>query len=127
MASIFSGILLPFIVFFVPETAFNREVAVRSEAQSYIDGNPTNGDNVNVKGSNRIEEQRHIGHHTQGWGPFIPQLRLFTRRKGSENIFKILLRPFPLMLHPGVLWGCLTQGTLIIFIVSVATIMGIIL
>lgn len=30
------------------------------------------------------------------------------------------------MLHPGVLWGCLTQGTLIVFIVAVSAVIGLI-
>ena len=54
----------------------------------------------------------------------MPQLRLFTGRKSNENPFKILLRPFPLMLHPAVLWGSLTQGTLIVFLVAIATVIA---
>jgi hypothetical protein len=60
----------------------------------------------------------------QGWGPFLPQLRLFTGRKSDENLLKILLRPFPLMLHPAVLWGSLTQGTLIVFLVAISTVIA---
>jgi hypothetical protein len=51
-------------------------------------------------------------------------LRLFTGRKSNESLFKILLRPFPLFLHPAVLWGSLTQGTLIVFIVAVAVVIA---
>jgi len=49
---------------------------------------------------------------------------LFTGRKSNEDLFKILLRPFPLFLHPAVLWGSLTQGTLIVFLVAISTVIA---
>jgi hypothetical protein len=69
-------------------------------------------------------DEFYTAHETQGWGPFLPQLRLFTGRKSDENLLKILLRPFPLMLHPAVLWGSLTQGTLIVFLVAISTVIA---
>ena len=44
---------------------------------------------------------------------FARSLLPFNGRKTDENFFKLLLRPFPLFLHPAILWGCLIQGTLI--------------
>lgn len=35
---------------------------------------------------------------------FVQSLKLFNGRKTDENFFKLLLRPFPLFLHPGILW-----------------------
>lgn len=40
-------------------------------------------------------------------------LRLFSGRKTNESFFQLLLRPLPLFFHPGILWACLIQGTLI--------------
>ena len=117
LVSIFAGLLVPFIVFFVPETAFNREVALTVErgqacaAEQFLD----------------IQTGEWVAtYQTHGWGPFVSQIRLFNGRKSRENVFKILLRPFALMFHPAVLWGCLTQGTLIVFIVAVSAIIGLI-
>jgi len=90
---------VPFIILFVPEHAFNREAALEREPSVERD-------------------EWYATHETHGWGPFWSQLRLFTDRKSDENPLKILLRPFPLMLHPAVLWGSLTQGTLIVFLVA---------
>ena len=65
-------------------------------------------------------------HKYHGWGPFWRQLRLFTGRKSDESLWKILLRPFPLFLHPAVAWGSLTQGTLIAFLVAVSSVIALI-
>jgi len=35
---------------------------------------------------------------------FVQSLKLFNGRKTDEDFLKLLLRPFPLFLHPGILW-----------------------
>jgi hypothetical protein len=37
----------------------------------------------------------------------------FNGRKTDEYVWKLALRPLPLFGHPGILWACLIQGTLI--------------
>ncbi|KAG7007107.1 hypothetical protein G7Y79_00011g030050 [Physcia stellaris] len=44
---------------------------------------------------------------------FIQSLALFNGRKTSNSFWKLLLRPFPIIFHPAVLWAMLIQGTLI--------------
>lgn len=105
LVSIFSGAVVPFIFFFVPEHAFNREAVLEREPSLERDEWLTT-------------------RQEQGWGPFFSQLRLFTGRKSNENPLIVLLRPFPLMLHPAVLWGSLTQGTLIVFLVALSAVIA---
>jgi MFS family permease len=126
--AIFSGLLVPFIIFFVPEHAFDREAAMAKEEKTQPQSTPSD-DSINSPRPRHSVSQIErgdwlIGHHSQGWGPFWPQLRLFTGRKSNENIFKILLSPFPLFLHPAVLWGSLTQGALIAFVVDISTVIA---
>jgi hypothetical protein len=141
--------MVPFIFLFVPETAFNRQAALEREKKSHHEASLSHNDmgqqqtevksdqRVNTSPSDENVELRESGtnhererdewflhHRASGWGPFFPQLRLFIGRINNESFWKILLRPFPLMLHPGVLWGCITQGTLIVFLVSVGAVIA---
>ena len=123
--AIFSGILVPFVILFVPEHAFNRNVALERE-QKIRNEASVSDESIQLPRSSSLVERNewYTDHKTQGWGPFLPQLRLFTGRKSDENPLKILLRPFPLMLHPAVLWGSLTQGTLIVFLIAISTVIA---
>jgi hypothetical protein len=141
--AIFAGILVPFVLFFVPETAFNREAALAAEANAHTvpmqQSSPNagnRGDTLtscsdesilhNASPSSRVVERDvwYATHAPKGWGPFWRQLRLFTGRKSDEKLWKILLRPFPLYFHPAVFWGSLTQGTLIVFLVAISTVIA---
>ena len=123
--AIFSGILVPFVILFVPEHAFNRQAAMEREQKSQNQASVSNESIERQRSSSIVDRDGwYADHKTQGWGPFLLQLRLFTGRKSDENPFKILLRPFPLMLHPAVLWGSLTQGTLIAFLVAISTVIA---
>jgi len=88
-------------------------------------GSSSSMSSSNDPNSNLVENDEWVSAHQQhGWGPFWPQLRLFTGRKSEDSLFKILLRPFPLFLHPAVAWGSLTQGTLIAFLVAISTVIA---
>jgi MFS family permease len=50
---------------------------------------------------------------TQPKPPYWHKLLPFNGRKTDESYWKLLLRPLPLFGHPGILWACLIQGTLI--------------
>jgi MFS family permease len=45
--------------------------------------------------------------------PYWHKLLPVNGRKTDESYWKLLLRPLPLFGHPGILWACLIQGTLI--------------
>ncbi|KAI4261976.1 MAG: hypothetical protein L6R42_002834, partial [Xanthoria sp. 1 TBL-2021] len=55
---------------------------------------------------------------------FVQSLRPFNGRKDCTNFFKLLLRPFPLFIHPAVLWACLIQGTLIGWTVMIGVVLA---
>jgi hypothetical protein len=124
---------LPCVILFVPEHAFNRQAALEREEKERITfsnvpseyGSQSNESIQQKTAFAQVERHSWLAtRQEQGWGPFWSQLRLFTGRKSNENPLKILLRPFPLMLHPAVLWGSLTQGTLIVFLVALFSVIA---
>jgi MFS family permease len=44
---------------------------------------------------------------------YTKTLSPFNGRKTDESFWKILIRPFPLFLHPAIVWACLIQGVII--------------
>jgi len=58
--------------------------------------------------------------------PYLKSLALFNGRKTDESVFKLILRPFPLLFHPAILWGMLTQGALIGWTVLIGVVLGVI-
>jgi hypothetical protein len=55
---------------------------------------------------------------------YLSSLRPFNGRYTPDPYLHLLLRPFPLFLHPGVLWSCLIQGTLIGFTVLIGIVLA---
>lgn len=51
-------------------------------------------------------------------------LAIFSGRKTDESYWKLLLRPFPLLFHPGILWAMLIQGTMIGWTVFIGIILA---
>lgn len=145
--AIFTGVAFPFMFFFVPETAFRRANHLntdflgkvdydqfqhdhdreRSDSQTPLDGVP-NGDGH----SNLTHYEKDDGAIRNGEAPqyrstktsYWRKLALFDGRKTDESFFKLLLRPFPLFLHPGIFWACLTQGVLIGWTVFIGVVLA---
>lgn len=55
---------------------------------------------------------------------FLASLSPFNGRKTSHRYLHLLLRPIALFLHPGILWSCLIQGTLIGFTVLIGVVLA---
>ncbi|KAK8165716.1 synaptic vesicle transporter [Phyllosticta citribraziliensis] len=55
---------------------------------------------------------------------YLSTLRPFNGRKSDDSFIKLLLRPFPLFLHPGILWSCLIQGVLIGWTVMIGVVLA---
>ncbi|KAK8203093.1 putative MFS transporter [Phyllosticta capitalensis] len=55
---------------------------------------------------------------------YLQTLRPFNGRKSDDSFIKLLLRPFPLFLHPGILWSCLIQGCLIGWTVMIGVVLA---
>ncbi|KAI9668234.1 MAG: hypothetical protein M1821_001054 [Bathelium mastoideum] len=133
--AIFTGALLPVVIFLVPETAYARPehlnidtAAIRREvngngAQSNSsadsNGTPANVDSYyepekpTSSATVDPEPAESPSRDSPRPSPFSRTLLPFNGRKTLEPYWRLLLRPFPLFLHPGILWACLIQGTLI--------------
>lgn len=136
LVAIFCATMLPFLFFFVPETAFRRDdyfnIDIRGEESvqhgTALKNRTANGDGPNPSSS--IEKQP--GTVYEGSSPasvspkvsFARSLLPFNGRKTDENLFKLVLRPLPLFLHPAVLWACLIQGTLIGWTVMIGVVLA---
>jgi MFS family permease len=135
--AIFAGIMLPLVILFVPETAFRREEKFDIDTMGNLlvlggEGMKTLG---NRGSSNTSAEHEAAGNSVEkGAGSFPDQqpvdgsprkatllesIKPFNGRKTDERYLHLLLRPFSLFLHPGILWACLIQGTLIGFTVLI--------
>ncbi|KFY58468.1 hypothetical protein V496_06150 [Pseudogymnoascus sp. VKM F-4515 (FW-2607)] len=135
--AIFCALCLPAIIFFVPETAYNRDPRLNTDMlaasestqdvtlSTGLERTTTNGNAPPATG-NEAEKTDDAPPSTEAAIPphvypgadtpkrsYIQTLKPFNGTYTHENFFKIFLRPFPLFFHPAILWACLIQGTLI--------------
>jgi hypothetical protein len=133
--AIFTGVCLPLVYFFVPETAFvrpnhlNTDIATDSvgkqEAyQKHPDHQTAYELNAEARSSQEpITEPPDHTSNRSGTGIFsgagTPKkskaelLRIFNGRISTDSFWKLALRPFPLFGHPAVLWASLIQGAMV--------------
>lgn len=120
--AIFLAASLPLMIFFVPETAYRRSDKLNTDfkhksghsksTESHLAlHDPVNEESKSfvpetgaVRGASRTEV---TATPIPERDSFLRSLRLFTGRKTDEKFWKLLLRPFPLFLHPGILWVCI--------------------
>ncbi|KAI4159374.1 MAG: hypothetical protein LQ342_006630 [Letrouitia transgressa] len=141
LVAIFAGTLLPLVFCFVPETAYRRADALNtdttelkafdnsshsgsSNVPSTGASNPTSFEKREVVPPHQVDALHNPGVIGLSRVPFTQTLHPFNGRKSDENFFKLLLRPFPLFLHPAVLWACLIQGTLIGWTVMIGVVLA---
>ncbi|RDW78206.1 MFS transporter-17 [Coleophoma crateriformis] len=149
--AIFLGACLPFVILFVPETAYRRSSHLNtdmaaSDVEQYSkdergfglhtigsDGDgPTATQEVSGVQSRKIptttENQEPMNDDAQGVSTpkqsYKQSLMPFNGRKSDETFLKLFLRPFPLFAHPAILWACLIQGTLIGWTVFIGIILA---
>ncbi|KAF2720641.1 putative MFS transporter [Polychaeton citri CBS 116435] len=122
--AIFMGVLAPFVFFFVPETAFNRdevdEVRERNVADARDESNQEAASSPSYSfdkepSTNAVATQTTFNGTTCDPPPVLSRanLALINGRKTSSSFLTLLLRPFPLFFHPGIFWAMLIQGTMI--------------
>ncbi|KAH8693593.1 putative MFS transporter [Talaromyces proteolyticus] len=156
--AIFTAAALPFMIFFVPETAYRRADYLNTDflgdaiPPSDYTGPQASSDQSDTQmtfGREKVEphgsseglrdgtQAAQIGGEQlptrDGNVTMVPReysyrqtLKLFNGRKTDEDFLKLLLRPFPLFLHPGILWACLTQGVLIGWTVFIGVVLAVV-
>lgn len=124
LAAIFTGAALPLTFFLVPETAFRRATYLNTDFEGDNGPGEINGTDSHLVPAERMPEEEpkeskpsfadgapsdhpskaNPSSEAPAKSPYWKTLLPFNGRKTDENFFKLLLRPFPLFLHPGILW-----------------------
>lgn len=110
--AIFLGASLPLMFFFVPETAFRRPENLNTDFKRRGAQGESSESHLSLGASNDGTKELSPGSSAAvetaipvpEKDSFVKSLRLFNGRKTDESFFKLLLRPFPLFFHPGILW-----------------------
>ena len=128
LVAIITGAMFPFVVLFSPETAYRRPQHLMSPIAYArgVDKDIALGDHRSISSRPTTKETgehglRQMSETSQSSflrtqrpkASFARSLLPFNGRKTDESFFKLCLRPLPLFIHPGILWACLIQGTLI--------------
>lgn len=108
LVAIFSGILAPFVFLFVPETAYLRPAYLNTDLSSKEDLLSMD-DNDNSPEKEAENDTVPVPQKDS----FCKTLLPFNGRKTDDTYWKLVLRPLVLIFHPAILWGMVTQGTLI--------------
>ncbi|KAF2134125.1 MFS transporter-like protein [Dothidotthia symphoricarpi CBS 119687] len=141
LVAIFAGAMLPLIVLFCPETTYTRDSKFDIDSMGNL--LVVQGAEMNVLGPASVAPSTNAGesephgdktailhtttqHHTPPppKTSFTQSLALFSGRKTQARYLPLLLRPISLFLHPGILWSCLIQGTLIGFTVLIGVVLA---
>ena len=142
--AIFCGGMLPFVILFVPETAFRREESppakikgvenvqhapgLKSHDKPHRNGSDPESPESSIPASFEKEPREVVeDQHTkpvQRKATFSQSLLPFNGRKTNESFLKLVFRPFPLFFHPAILWACLIQGTLIGWTVMIGVVLA---
>jgi len=146
LVAIFCGLCLPAVFFFCPETAFRRDAKLNTDMVA--SGNDPYRQAESVSSTDaRASESPEKPVTSAGTAPAtgldteqavqangvrgVPQpkswkqkLALFDGRKTDDSYWKLLLRPFPLFIHPAFAWACLIQGTMIGWTVFIGVILA---
>lgn len=138
LIAIFSGALLPLVIFFVPETAYRRKsslntdyvvedsiskTAIEKRANTSVSQPDSISNQISQSGNGRWTSQAHDT-VVPSKVSFAASLLPFNGRKTDENIFKLVLRPLPLFFHPAICWACLIQGALIGWTVMIGIVLA---
>jgi MFS family permease len=143
--AIFMGLMLPLLVFLVPETAFKRANHLNTDMEQHTPDrkslesqfSPAHTPSPPSTGGVVVGEKPITTAHTEPIQhpnertpnqrtPYLKTLLPFNGRKTNDSFFKLLLRPLPLFLHPSILWACLIQGVIIGWTVLIGVVIAVI-
>ena len=133
LVAILTAATLPAVFFLCPETAYRREPSLNTDTSAgdeielipgpKLEGSPNGSmpptDQARVKRRTgfvlfpKSGASQPLGNSTTPKKTFVESLSLFDGQKTDDRYWVLLLRPFPLVLNPAFLWGCLIQGTMI--------------
>lgn len=141
--AIFSGVCLPAVFFFCPETAYPRDPTPRFSSTTatknddappppYQEQQPTSTDSTAAPEEQPTATKDEVNQTTTSAttdnvppkATFLQSLALFNGRKSTDSFWKLTLRPLPLLIHPAFLWACLIQGLLIGWTVFIGVLMA---
>lgn len=125
--AIFMAATLPAVFLLCPETAYRREARLNTDSTVEetkplpISGpsSPPNDEAVYPRKQTGLVlfptsgAPQPIGNARTPKKTFVESLSLFDGRKTDDRYWVLLLRPFPLLLNPAFVWGCLIQGAMI--------------
>ncbi|THZ70008.1 serine/threonine kinase 16 [Aureobasidium pullulans] len=116
--AIFMGGGFLLLLFLCPEVAYHRPDRLNTDL--------TTGSMDSLNGQDEKLPAERVISRVKGnaWRP--PRISPFNGRKTDELFWKLFLRPFPLFLHPAVIWACLLQGVIIGWTVMVGVILSLI-
>lgn len=124
------------MVLFVPETAFRRSAhynidIASSTSQITLEPSPPTSPSANpdfpvdlVQAAAYREKdglQEYAPAQRDGW---LKRMPLFNGRKTDDSLWKLVLRPIVLVVHPAVFWGMLTQGASIGWTVMIGVVLA---
>ncbi|KAI5196802.1 serine/threonine kinase 16 [Aureobasidium subglaciale] len=120
--AIFMGGGFLLLVFLCPEVAYHRPERLNTD---YMTASTESFSGVALHSGEKMPEAR-VTPRVRGnaWRPL--RISPFNGRKTEESFWKLFLRPFPLFLHPAVIWACLIQGVIIGWTVMVGVILSLI-
>ena len=129
--AIFGAASFPLLLFLVPETAYRRAAHLNTDieletfhpkSQEHL---TSAEDHLTASERNRLSDERVAQISTPpARTSYIKTLSPFNGRKTDESFLKILIRPFPLFLHPAIVWACLIQGVIIGWTVFVGVVIA---
>jgi MFS family permease len=132
--AIFAGVCLIPVFLFCPEVAYRRDDVLNTDLNDIGSAKVPSATTGQANAEDGAEPKRgfvavppsgalqRMGNSTTPKKTFVESLSLFTGRKTTDRYWVLLLRPFPLLLNPAFIWGCLTQGTLIAWTVMLAVV-----
>ncbi|PNY22578.1 MFS-type transporter [Tolypocladium capitatum] len=138
--SIFMAVTLPAVFMFCPETAYRRESRLNIDGttdekepspNSASANPPTTAKDAPARPSGFVlfpasSAMQPIGNASTPKKTFVQSLSLFDGRKTDERYWVLLLRPFPLLMNPAFVWGCLVQGAMIGWTIFIGVLIAIV-
>ncbi|KAF2502935.1 MFS general substrate transporter [Lophium mytilinum] len=125
MAVIFTGINFLFVLFFVPETRYDRtsepSLSANSSSQSISSASE---EAIDTEKATEPRTKEYPGSPPSGLSPvpkktFTQEISLWSGVPSDTNILKMFLRPFPMIAYPAVIFAFLGYAVSLAWVVSV--------